>query len=181
MKKTPLIRYSLVIICIWVLNLHNTFASNFRLRQTYPISFSADTITTAFANPLLDLAEGESLSVLVNTSNCFTNFNRLVLITKENGTLVSRYYMNPSMSSQPFIARTPSNIENGELISTHLMNEANINFFKNFLLSLSRAKDVGCSTTETYYLKYRAYNLQKLDGSCQWSGFGLLIKELFNQ
>lgn len=181
MIKTPLIRYSLAIIFISVLNLHNTFASNFCLRQTYPITVSSDTITAAFANPLLGLAEGESLSVLVNTSNCFTNFNRLVLITKENGTLVSRYYMNPSMGPQPYMARTPSNTENGELISTHLMNEANIDFFKNFLLSLSKAKDIGCSTTETYYLKSRSYNLQKMDGSCQWSGFGLLTKELFNQ
>ncbi|MDI9873849.1 hypothetical protein [Flectobacillus rivi] len=181
MIKTPLIRYSLAIICIWVLNLQDTIASNFRSRQACQTSFSTDTVATSSTNPLLDLAEGESFSVLVNTSNCFTNFNRLVLITKENGTLVSRYYMNPSMSPQPFMARAPSTINNGELISTHIMNEANIDFFKNFLLSLSRAKDVGCSTTETYYLKSRAYNLQKLDGSCQWSGFGLLIKELFNQ
>jgi hypothetical protein len=64
MIQTPLIRYSLAIICIWFLNLHNTFASNFRLRQTCPTNFSADTITAAFANPLLDLDEGNRFRCL---------------------------------------------------------------------------------------------------------------------
>lgn len=181
MIQTPLIRYSLAIICIWFLNLHNTFASNFRLRQTCPTNFSADTITAAFANPLLDLDEGESLSVLVNTNNCFGNTNRLVLFTKENGKLVSRYFLNPSMNPQSFMSRVASSVDNGELVSTHLMSEDNISFFMKFLLSLTKAKDIGCSTSETYYLKSRAYNLQKTDGSCQWFGFGLLTKELFNQ
>lgn len=181
MIQTPLIRYSLAIIFISVLNLHNTLASNFRLRQTSPITVSADTITAAFANPLLGLAEGESLSLLVNTSNCFNNFNRLVLITKENGALVSRLYQHPSMSLQPFMAKIPSAIENGELKATHVLSETNIEFFMNFLKRLSKAQDKGCSTMDTYYLQSRKYNLQKMDGSCQWNGFGLLIKELFNQ
>ena len=43
MIQTPLIRYSLAIIFISVLNLHNTFASNFRLRKTYSSTVSADT------------------------------------------------------------------------------------------------------------------------------------------
>lgn len=177
MKKTPLILIFIFTIFCWGLNFHEAIASYTSIHH----KIKTDTTTVNFGNPIFDLKEGETLSLLVQSNGCYTAHSKLLLITKEKELFITRLYFNPTIKSQTNAIRMPFDPNNGDLMETHALSNKEMDYFMSFLISLNSIRDKGCSTTDTYVLNSIRFSMIKVDGTCQWKGFDRLQKELFNQ
>jgi hypothetical protein len=68
----------------------------------------------------------------------------------------------------------------GKSVQEKVINAAQVDSFKNFVKELDALVERhGCTTEETYFVKYGNKIIKKTNGNCSWSGFSKLKMSLF--
>ncbi len=109
------------------------------------------------SNPALIevLQNGESYSIEITSVGCFGGTQQTITISKDADVLTASY---PDFSK--------------------ILSEQDIEAFITFEHQL-RILDVGgCSTVDTYVLRYGNETFQTSDGTCSWNGGKKLLKEI---
>ncbi len=133
----------------------------FVLITIFPISSIANTnpknirIHLDEAQPTLieSLQNGESYSIEITSIGCFHGTRQTVLISKEDDVLTASL-------QDSFKVLTNSDIE----------------LFKTFELQLRALQIGGCTTVDTYVLRYGNETFRTDDGTCSWHGYRQLIQ-----
>lgn len=101
------------------------------------------------------LQNGESYSIEITSVGCFNGTRETVVVSRETDTL--------SVSFQDF---------------SKTLTEADIEAFKTFEVELRELSMGGCSTVDTYVLRFGNETFQTSDGTCSWNGGKKLLKAI---
>ena len=99
------------------------------------------------------LLDGESFSIEITSVGCFSGTRQTVIISKENGVLTG-------------------SLQDSSITLT----DSDIQKFKTFELQLRSLQVGGCTTVDTYVLRYGNDTFQTSDGTCSWHGYRPIIK-----
>lgn len=102
------------------------------------------------------LEDGESYSIEITSISCFNGTRQTVIVSKEAAVL------------------TASLQDSSKILST-----SDVETFKSFEIQLRELEIGGCSTVDTYILRYGNETFQTSDGTCSWHGYRKLL-ELFS-
>lgn len=102
------------------------------------------------------LEDGESYSIEITSIGCFNGTRQTVLITKDTGVL------------------TASLQEVSKILTS-----SDIETFKSFEIQLRALEMGGCTTVDTYVIRYGNETFQTSDGTCSWHGYRELL-EMFS-
>ena len=102
------------------------------------------------------LQNGESYSIEITSVGCFNGSRQTVVISKEADVLTA--------SLQD---------------SSKILTDYDIETFRTFEIQLRALQIGGCSTVDTYVLRFGNETFQTSDGTCNWHGYRKLI-ELFS-
>lgn len=105
--------------------------------------------------PIIDLLEnGKSYSIQISSIGCEHNSDEKIIIKRKS----DKYY-----------------IYFGE--KEKLLDQEEIQAIRDFEMELNYIKPLGgCTTTDTYHVKYKKKEIKVSDGSCSWNG-GYFLKE----
>ncbi len=103
------------------------------------------------------LENGESFSIEITSIGCFHGKRQTILISKETNVVTASW---------------------GAI--SKLLTDEDIQTFKSFEIELRKLKMGGCSTVDTYVLRFGNQMFQTSDGTCSWHGYRPLI-ELFSE
>jgi hypothetical protein len=108
--------------------------------------------------PVIDrLQENESYSILLSSQGCF-HFTHDTIIIKREKQIYTLSWGDKSKQ----------------------LTVADMDVIRHFEIELNHMTDNGCTTTDTYVVKYEGVQIQKIhDGSCMWNGDYYLKKQLF--
>ncbi|TMM56067.1 hypothetical protein FEE95_15650 [Maribacter algarum] len=101
------------------------------------------------------LQNGESYSIEITSVGCFGGTRQTIIIKNEEGVLTVSY---------PDFSKT--------------LTEEDIEAFRTFELQLQALHTGGCSTVDTYVLRYGGQTFQTSDGTCSWNGGKKLLKAI---
>jgi len=101
------------------------------------------------------LEEGESYSIEITSIGCFNGTRQTVVVSNEAGVL-------------------RANCQENSIVLT----DKDIQAFVNFENQLRSLKIGGCTTVDTYVLRYRNEKFQTSDGTCTWNGGRKLLQKL---
>ena len=102
------------------------------------------------------LQDGESYSIEITSIGCFNGSRQTILIAKE---------------ADVFTASLKD--------SSILLTDSDIQTIKAFEIQLRALQIGGCTTVDTYVLRFGNETFQTSDGTCSWRGYRKLI-ELFS-
>jgi hypothetical protein len=106
--------------------------------------------------PFIDLLKnGEEYSIQVSSQGCFHSTDEKIIITRK----VDKYYLNYGATNK-------------------LLNNADIKAIRKFEIELNYMESFGCTTSDTYVVKYKKKEVKISDGSCSWNGDYYLKKKL---
>lgn len=96
-----------------------------------------------------------------NSLGCFHNSTYRLVLTK-NGKI------------------TTATLENNNQIQIRILNDEQLRAFRKFIRQLKKLKEEeGCTTVDTYLVKYNTETIKKIDGGCEWRGFNKLREAIF--
>lgn len=96
-----------------------------------------------------------------NSMGCFHNSTYRLVLTK-NGKI------------------TTAALENNNQIQIRILNDEQLRAFRKFIRQLKNLKEEdGCTTVDTYLVKYNTETIKRVDGGCGWKGFRNLKEILF--
>lgn len=98
------------------------------------------------------LQNGESFSIEITSIGCFNGSRQTVFISKEEDTLTASL----------------NNV-------SKLLTDMDIETLKSFELQLKSLKMGGCTTVDTYVLRFGNQKFQTSDGTCSWHGYRKLL------
>ena len=101
------------------------------------------------------LENGDSYSIQVSSQGCFHSSKEVITVKRKS----NKYYLTFKEEEK-------------------LLDTSEIKAIKNFEKELNYMKSYGCTTTDTYILKYKSQEVKISDGSCSWKGYYYLKKEL---
>ncbi len=101
------------------------------------------------------LQNGESYSIEITSVGCFGGDRQTILVSKEAGIITASF---------PDFKKT--------------LNAKEIEAFRTFELQLQALHMGGCSTVDTYVLRYGGETFQTSDGTCSWNGGKKLLKAI---
>ena len=101
------------------------------------------------------LENGESYSIEITSIGCFNGTRRTVVVSKEEDVF--------TVSFENF---------------TKVLTEDDIQAFINFELQLRSLQIGGCSTIDTYVMRYGSEEFRTSDGTCSWLGGKKLIEAI---
>jgi len=101
------------------------------------------------------LENGESYSIEITSVGCFNGSRRTVTVSKEADLL--------RVSFQDF---------------SKVLTDSDIEAFKTFEIQLRALKTGGCSTVDTYVIRYGSDTFRTSDGTCSWNGGKKLLKAI---
>jgi hypothetical protein len=123
------------------------------------ISASVDLVNTKKQEPVYTIIEslknGESYAIEITSVGCFGGARQTIVISKESDILTASF---PSFSK--------------------ILNSQDIEAFKTFELQLQALHIGGCSTVDTYVIRYRDEYFQTSDGTCSWNGGKKLLQAI---
>ncbi|MDP5170497.1 MAG: hypothetical protein NWR72_09635 [Bacteroidia bacterium] len=106
--------------------------------------------------PFIDrLENGESYSIQVSSQGCFHSSNETITIKRKS----DKFYLTFQGKDR-------------------LLDNKEIRAIRYFEIELNYMESYGCTTTDTYVLKYKSKEVKISDGSCDWNGDYYLKKEL---
>lgn len=106
--------------------------------------------------PIIDrLQIGESYSIEINSLGCFHHSREKLLIKRTSKQYILKYKGKK-----------------------RVLNENKLQAIRNFEFELNYMDTKGCTTEDTYHLKYKDHELNITDGSCSWNGDIYLKKGL---
>jgi hypothetical protein len=128
-------------------------------KKTYSISIYTNFIDYSKENyiPLISkISKGESYSVLLFSKGCaHSRVDSIIINRNENGYTLIHKNIIKKLSIK--------DIEN----------------IKHFEIELNNMNQIGFTTIDTYFLKYKNITTQIYDGSCEWNGLNFLITKIF--
>lgn len=96
-----------------------------------------------------------------NSMGCFHNSTYRLVLTKKGKT-------------------TTATLENNNQIQIRILNDEQLRAFRKFIRQLKKLKEEeGCTTVDTYLVKYNTQTIKKIDGGCDWHGFSKLREAIF--
>lgn len=101
------------------------------------------------------LQNGESYSIEITSVGCFNGTRQTVIVSREGNLLTASF--------QGF---------------SKILTETDIEAFRTFELQLQALQIGGCSTVDTYVLRYGNDTFQSSDGTCSWNGGKKLLKAI---
>lgn len=101
------------------------------------------------------LQNGESYSIEITSVGCFGGTRQTITISKDADVLTASY---PDFSK--------------------VLNEQHIQAFITFEHQLRVLSAGGCSTVDTYVIRFGNETFQTSDGTCSWNGGKKLLKEI---
>lgn len=120
-------------------------------------------VLTNFINPAFaqeppatiieQLQNGESYFIEITSIGCFNGTRQTVVISKNENV---------------YTANVQDDIK--------VLSETDINAFIEFEKQLRALKMGGCTTVDTYVLRYRGSEFRTSDGTCSWNGGSKLLK-----
>lgn len=126
-----------------------TFANNDSENADFDILESQPTMIES-------LQDGESYSIEITSIGCFNGSRQTVLISREGDMLTA--------SLQD---------------ASKILTDSDIETIKTFEIQLRALEIGGCTTVDTYVLRFGNQTFQTSDGTCSWHGYRSLI-ELFS-
>lgn len=99
------------------------------------------------------LQNGESYTIEITSVGCFNGTRQTLVVSKEADVI--------SVDFQDI---------------TKILSEAEIEVFRSFELQLRTLKMGGCSTVDTYVLRFKSESFRTSDGSCSWNGGKKLLQ-----
>ena len=127
-------------------------------RKEYSIVLCTDYLEhdSGVFQPFVDqLKNGESYTIQVSSQGCFHRSDEVLIINKKQDS----YHLSFG------------NIKK-------LLNEGDMESIRNFESQLRHMESFGCTSTDSYTLTYKKETVTISDGSCSWSGFYYLKKQL---
>lgn len=136
------------------------------MNRIFSILLFVLTSTTAFANSNSDIQEpqssiieslhdGDSYSIEITSVGCFNGMRQTVVVSKEHGILKASYQ---------------------ETVKT--LTNSDIEAFKTFEHQLKSLAIGGCTTVDTYVVRYANQVFTTSDGTCSWNGGKKLLKAI---
>lgn len=101
------------------------------------------------------LQNGESYSIEISSVGCFHGTRQTVLVSKEADVF--------TVSFQDF---------------SKILTEEDIKAFRTFELQLQALQIGGCTTVDTYVIRYGNETFRTSDGTCSWNGGKKLIQAI---
>jgi len=101
------------------------------------------------------LENGEKYSIEVSSQGCFHSSDEIIIIKRKE----DKYYA--------FFKKTKK-----------LLKKEDIETIRSFEIELNYMESFGCTSTDSYTLKYKGEMIEISDGSCSWSGYYYLKKKL---
>lgn len=101
------------------------------------------------------LENGESYSIEITSVGCFNGTRQTLVVSKNEGILIADF-QNKSK----------------------ILNEGDIEAFVTFELQLRSLQIGGCTTVDTYVLRYGSEVFRTSDGTCSWFGGKKLIETI---
>ncbi|MFS4494151.1 hypothetical protein [Maribacter sp. 2308TA10-17] len=101
------------------------------------------------------LENGESYSIEITSVGCFGGSRQTIRISKEREILTASF---------PDFSKT--------------LSTADIEAFRTFELQLHQLQMGGCSTVDTYVIRYKGHEFRTSDGTCSWNGGKKLLKAI---
>ena len=101
------------------------------------------------------LQNGESYSIEITSVGCFNGKRQTIVISREVDILTAEY-----------------------LNFSKILTEQDISAFITFELQLHSLKMGGCSTVDSYVIRYGNETFQTSDGTCNWNGGKKLLRAI---
>jgi len=101
------------------------------------------------------LENGESYSIEITSIGCFHGERETVVVSKESDVYTVQY--------QDF---------------SKILSEKDIEAFIRFELQLKALQMGGCTTVDTYVVRYKGEEFRTSDGTCSWQGGKKLLKAI---
>ena len=99
------------------------------------------------------LQNGESYAIEITSVGCFNGTRQTLLVSKE-ADVIKVDFQDVSK----------------------ILSEAEIEIFRSFEIQLRTLKMGGCSTVDTYVLRFKSESFRTSDGSCSWNGGKKLLQ-----
>lgn len=123
-------------------------------------------------NTLAQLQEKDSIVIKDHIVGCFANITEKIVIIKQKGKLIARYYSNKNGKMKMLKKPEKTTILTRENVEDFIRFENELNYLQ---------ESNNCTTTETYTFSSKYWNVKKVDGSCEWWGLDHLRKKLFKE
>jgi hypothetical protein len=123
-------------------------------------------------NTLAQLQENDSIVIKDHIVGCFANTTEKIVIVKQKGKFIASYFTNKNGKMKMVEKRERTAVLTNENIEDFIRFENELNYL--------RERD-NCTTSETYEVSSKYWNVKKVDGSCDWFGLDHLKKKLFKE
>lgn len=143
-------KYQIAIVLLTILTTSLSFAFSTVHQEIFAIEVKEHEATTIEL-----LQNGESYSIEITSIGCFNGSRQTLAVFKEDDVFTVHFQDNSKVLSETEI---------GAFIT-----------FEQQLRSLTMG---GCSTVDTYVLRYGSSNFQTSDGTCTWNGGRKLLQRL---
>ena len=143
-------KHYLIVFLLCIFSANVTFAMTHTNSEETPLKIQQETPT------LIELLQdGESYSIEITSIGCFNGTRQTVVVSKETGVFTAHFQDKETV-----------------------LNENDIDAFITFELQLRALKLGGCTTVDTYVLRYGGDKFQTSDGTCSWNGGRKLLEQL---
>jgi len=168
---------------------HQPIEKNVELlsKDTNHIRICQDELASYPANTLGKLKDLDSITLLYNSSGCFsTQISRLVIVRKR-GLFLARLYrgeLKKSKDGHPKAEYGRSNWKSyffTPVLNVVTLNRSHLTAFAHFENELTYVDEGGCTTVDNYVLNSNYLKISKEDGSCHWNGFDNLCTSIFGE
>lgn len=127
----------------------------FVLTSTTVFVISDSDIQESQSSIIESLHDGDSYSIEITSVGCFNGTRQTVVVSKEDGILKASYQ---------------------ETVKT--LTNSDIEAFKTFEHQLKSLTMGGCTTVDTYVVRYGNQVFATSDGTCSWNGGKKLLKAI---
>lgn len=135
--------------------------------------------TDSVGNALTQLQEKDSLIIKDHILGCFVNRIEKLVIVKKGGKLIASTF---TLERELTRGKKLVWVERKKLQKTAILTSENIQDFIKFEVELSYLNEGdNCTTSESYEVSSKYWNLKKVDGSCNWHGLYNLRKKIFKE
>ncbi|RYY57899.1 MAG: hypothetical protein EOO05_17625 [Chitinophagaceae bacterium] len=130
------------------------------------------------AGTLGRLHEGEEMTVYFSSFGCFSRSGKKLVFTRTGDAV--RLTVFDGLVSYGKDGMHPS-LEQGKLLKEKTMSDADMAIVAAFEKEMTKRRDGGCTTSETYTMVSGYKTISVTDASCQWFGMNQLMSDLFGK
>ena len=124
------------------------------------------------------LQRDENLTIYFSSFGCFSHYGKKLVFTHTADGIELKVFDGQATYLQQ--GQAPS-MEQGKLLNGKVLTDADLQKFAEFEKELSRRRDGGCTTSETYTMVSNYGTLSVTDASCRWFGMNQLMTDLFGK